>query len=972
LLASLYHLGRLGEPTKAKQKLLREAVDIAHFLISRDRQIERKPALRKFYHGYRGVSSLLLARTAENRKELLYTAAQDLEISGRAEDHSLEHKGYLVEVYLYLQELDGGEAWLRKAEMALAPLDQGSGLGRRLLALFGKVRLQRGFVWRASGDSQQAFALFSEAVGFFSQALAAPEHHTTTDLYLLQQRGLARYLSHTTEWQLGHSPSPDVLDEALSDLRTVTAGGKPVGFGGSTLPSALLLRSNQFRQQGNIEAARSALTEAAPLAASASDAATLSDAIESAIAGLDVEQAMRVEDVRAVRGACDCLLLLAKRRQIPFAALAHGARFLSNTQVPFEDIHGVLEGVVGIAETYLQDPDLDAGARRFLASHAGGLARVLAHHDGSVRAARRVHELYRCAIDAPADNIPIELLAFVGDTALQLAKRLLASGEVDEATGYFEDACEALRGAIDLANSEDVTSSVTFRPVVSHSKLGEAALRLNAATGDAQWLEVAVTNFERSIELGNNSAELKGLLGDVYFRRGRMRGDLADLQRCVELKREARSLGHASRENLSVSARVQFQIGAMTGDIASQRDGLSLLGQALMADPDWPWPAFQLAEVTTARSTLNREEILSGLPGDVLPPELLTAFAAGDDRPFLQCAAERVLGNSEFARRRLGGRRGEWELVYVVEDPHRLLSETFVFKHTSRGKATRDLQTIAGVRQFLQEYGAPRHFKLPTPVHVSAVGTASEEGAAIYMMRKSQGHELGRLVINWRKNKGSNPWQHFRDALQFLAYFHGWACAFSNSKVASHRDLMALFGRFVARSAVKTLILESPSNVPMLLKKDAHPENWLLSESGEIVMLDFESSTFLPLGVDVAQLLEDYPLLNNDYEGWKMRLDLLAEYLEKLRRFGMEWTVSAFDLSHWYSVLALSRCEFGLRRLANISRQRPGSISSSALRASEWRAAHLRELLRFLSNSNASAAVRACATEILQADKPTA
>ena len=191
LLAALYHLGRLGEPTEDKQKLLREAQEIADFLIANDWLVERKPALKQKYHGFRGVSSLLLARNAENRRELFLAASQDLEVSGAHGDHCLEHDEYLVEAYLHLQEIDGGETWLKKAEAVLAPLRRYPHQGGRLLGLVGSVTLQRGFAYREVAAVEQALSSFKDAASLFTRALASSPDPTMSDEYLLVQRGQA-------------------------------------------------------------------------------------------------------------------------------------------------------------------------------------------------------------------------------------------------------------------------------------------------------------------------------------------------------------------------------------------------------------------------------------------------------------------------------------------------------------------------------------------------------------------------------------------------------------------------------------------------------------------------------------------------------------------------------------------------------------------------------------------------------------
>lgn len=379
-------------------------------------------------------------------------------------------------------------------------------------------------------------------------------------------------------------------------------------------------------------------------------------------------------------------------------------------------------------------------------------------------------------------------------------------------------------------------------------------------------------------------------------------------------------------------------------------------------------PSFPAPDFVTARSTLNRNEILAGLPANTLPPELLPAFIAANDGPFLERAADRVLSNTEFTRRHLGGRRGDWDFVYVVEDPHRLLSESFVFKQTSREKVTRDLETVAGLRRFLRDHDAPLHFALPKPMHISSAVNPAGEGAVIYMMRKAHGRELGQLVIDWRKGRSPNPQHHFREALHFLAYFHAWGYRGSAQKTATRESLADLFRKWLPAAAAKALAAELQEGFPLLLKKDAHPENWLLSNAGEIVMLDFESSSSSPVGLDIAQLLDDYPLLSNDADGWKIRLELLSEYSNLLAKFDIEWKPCNSELSLWYRALVLTRCAFGLRRLRGLARRPSGSFSSSALRAGEWRAAHYRELLRFLGNSTASAGIRSCAAKLLDTE----
>jgi hypothetical protein len=339
-----------------------------------------------------------------------------------------------------------------------------------------------------------------------------------------------------------------------------------------------------------------------------------------------------------------------------------------------------------------------------------------------------------------------------------------------------------------------------------------------------------------------------------------------------------------------------------------------------------------------------RKSVAPSISEGILPPHLAAAFANGDTEALLDEAVRVVLRGEEFARRRLGGRKGEWEFVYVLEDPHRLLSESYVFKHTSRNNAERDRRTIEGFRKFLHANSAPERLTLPTPLRITEV----EDENVVYVMRKTRGVQLGRLVLQAQSGMRPSPQECYEDAVDFLAYFHSWSAQDGvrfNSRAKSADFLSEVLGAEAGRDLAGTLA----ERWPLVRKKDAHPENWLVGAAGRIVMLDFESREPCLLLLDVVQLIEDYPFIPADDNGWRLRRDLLGRYAAKLAELGIAISLSTAELESAYDALAVFRCAASSKRQR---RERDAAIqrnSSSTLRATRLRLDHAAKVVEYIA-----------------------
>jgi tetratricopeptide (TPR) repeat protein len=957
LAGTLFHLGRIGEPTPQKQKWLSRVLELSNYTLANDPSA-RRPTNFIRCAGHRGVSCVLLARTATDPATYYDEAAECLRWTRELGDKTLENGQYLAESYLHLLELRKDQTCLAKAEAVLGEVHKNPKVGRRAFTLSGEVYIQKGFASLIAEQPDKAFQHFTEAEAHLTKALAMPADPTTDDAYVLRDRGLSRYMLFTTANRLGKEPFLEKLDGAIADLETREPDGKLVGCGGTTLPNVLFIRAWLFRNASDLPKTHDFLSRAYQAALKAPGGEELIRSIHVTQCALKVEAQVASENATGIFKACQNLLSFRSTGRVPFAPLAHAARTVIKLDPALGD--KLAADVVDEADSVLAKGDLELGAKQFTASHAGTLALHLAKQSNSPEDYLRAYAFYRVVLSERTPDIAPEALGLAGDTALRVAKLYLSRGNDDEAESFLQDAVAHYSDAITAATNPASKKSGAFKEREAFSKLGECALRLNALNGDLTLLDKAIESFEQSKKLGNDSGELVGLLGDAFYRRGRSRTDVVDLRHCIECKAAARKGGEPKRENLSVSARVHFQIGDLTGETAEYRQGITLLGQTLRVAPDWPWPLFQMEEVARILPQPVREEIVSKMSDEDLPSKLGTAFKIADSNTFFDAAIACVLRNKEFERLRLGGQN----YVYVVDDPHRLLSESYVFKHTHKANAERDQQTILQFRKFLNAHNAPEYFGLPEPLRITPLG----ETNAVYLMRKSNGVQLGRLVIRAVTGSGQNPKPYFLEALRFLAFYHAW-----NGRI--HGDSIrhvasALFKGCIPFGLANRLAAEFPSDWPLVRKKDAHPENWLRESSGRITMLDFDASRPCPLFLDTVQLIDDYPLIATDTSGWQERLEMVRGYLQQLEELEFAHGTSAQTVERAYAALVVFRCAFGLRQQRQAHHGALERDSMSALKAISLRIEHYRKLLELLNRHATSAAVREIAATVLEEALP--
>lgn len=351
-----------------------------------------------------------------------------------------------------------------------------------------------------------------------------------------------------------------------------------------------------------------------------------------------------------------------------------------------------------------------------------------------------------------------------------------------------------------------------------------------------------------------------------------------DLSRYVEIT------GWLS-EKASYNRHVQWEAGAAALSTAKRTGNQDLAHRAqeafdalTIAYPTWPLPRIGIARV---------RDYLVGLPGGEV------SSTADSWRE----AAALALNSAIYARSNLGGRNE----VFAVADARGFLSETFVFKRTTKAKAEHEASMLNALRHAVTSQDNANRFEVPRSLAIVEV-PSDDERRWVHVSQRA----TGRLVSELSAEEASDVLEPIID---LLAVFHRVAGSPPAGKSAwrSLKDYLKMWSRTLFESEQADRFVDSlrtlfPKELPLVRKRDGHASNWLVDSAGRIVAIDFESSDFVPIGYDVAQLIEDNALVQANPDGWRRRLEIMARYLN-----GMGQSLSDSALIAAYGWFALTR-----------------------------------------------------------------
>ncbi|WP_428118725.1 RNA 2'-phosphotransferase [Candidatus Poriferisodalis sp.] len=321
--------------------------------------------------------------------------------------------------------------------------------------------------------------------------------------------------------------------------------------------------------------------------------------------------------------------------------------------------------------------------------------------------------------------------------------------------------------------------------------------------------------------------------------------------------------------------------------------------------PEWPLPRVNLARALTLASELGFNE----------------ARAYDEIEPWHD-AATQVVQAAEYRRTDLGGRSS----VFAIEDARGDLAVSLVFKPTvQKASAIREAEVLHALDTAVAQANVADRFLVPQSLAIVQLQT----GEYVHVIER----QMGTLLSDLDRVSAAG---HLNDCVQLLAIFHRTIGLGERGRSAWRKlkEGVKLWSRTLFRNLeeaeafVNLMHRGLPDDLPLVRKRDAHASNWSVDSMDRLIAFDLEAASYLPVGHDLAQLIEDCALLPVDEGGFAVRRDLVRRYVSFLEcEISSRRVIQAYD---WFALL------------------RATWVASSAS-ASKARHSHARQLARHLA-----------------------
>lgn len=488
------------------------------------------------------------------------------------------------------------------------------------------------------------------------------------------------------------------------------------------------------------------------------------------------------------------------------------------------------------------------------------------------------------------------------DAQLALAEILLKVELLDTVPGSAMDQ-ETLRAVLDLAESYRCTSGTDYVRVELLRQFAAALRRLPLTPREIR------LPFGLLLDMPRLSAAQMGALIDIVV------DPLADLQKPLRDARRSPNVVALQVVASLLSAAVSRE-ELCTPDLTRQL--LSVTSEAAAVLPEnqhlqWRYAEALLAHANATRSQRDLSEAFATCdrlthryPGWPLPWVTVARARAFADDPedsangetpdaAWRVATELVAASAEYRRADLGGRSG----VFAVEDARGDLSTALVFKPVDTldlGLQERDNMRL--LLDAIEGDGTKDRFAVP-----ASLAVVDAEGVGpVHVMER----QVGRVLSSIPRDEAAT---YLSECSYLLGLYHRVAPrppASARGRKAVRRSLVPvarmLFGTLHSNDFIERFRECLPRDLPVVAKRDSHAGNWVVDSAERVIAIDLQGSVPVPVGYDIAQLVEDAALLPASEAGFERRYEL-AEAYARVAEIDMD----SEKLRHAYDWFALHR-----------------------------------------------------------------
>lgn len=759
-----------------------------------------------------------------------------------------------------------------------------------LQGMVGDVDFARAAVALAARDTAAASEHLVSALYHYNRAISLPNHGKGADIGYHIAK---RGRVHAALYEHGADASGrrDTIQLDRALSDWLDPRAEPHRLNHETA-RLLLARARLASARSDTAAARTDVERATALTTGLSVRPEPLQQLEAQSLGVAIENALDNADLDMVVDLLRSASALPPDAPVPAGSMAKAAIWLSG-RLAEKEWKEAAEPVLDRIEIDIEHPALSASARGHVCGHAANLSRALyLTATPELSGSLRALELSRLHV-ATAQTPSASALDGASRAAAEYASQRALSAEApsEDDLGVWVDAL--LWGAAALRTEQVVQTLAAPRFDIAGcaQRVAESAIRLLNSTGDRLFAVSAVDALEIA---GTLTADQR-----ITNARSDLAGALATAQRSSQHPEQARA------------------------DIARPEPSPSVPERLLLA-----WHALHDADAQVGEVATQRRHEAA--------------------RRFCELANA---GDPSLGGQQRGGRRG----VTILNDPYSIARQLVILKRVDRTTAQREFDAITKVAAWLSHAPETPGWTVPEPLGVIDV----EGDDSVLVMRRLPGHTLAHHAMEYLDRRAPSPHHMFRCAALALANFH---TAMWQEEPRSREDASETYRRAARQLTRRADADRSTSELApvldsgaLLAKKDAHAGNWLWSAAaGGLVVIDIEGASARPALLELATLLDDLPLFDLDDEGWKKRLDIAKEYVERLPE---HVRMGETELRHRTEAGALN---VAVRGLARLNRRGWGS-SSRGIRFAQYQQEHYRELIPHLARSADSESVRRAA-----------